>query len=99
MPVSYTRQHIEQFAKVLAKNDRRFHPRQWVIDDTIIAALRGHALCFANAHRIQVELSHNDIAFGLKTYRRVRGLRRPHRAATALPLIAVQGRVRHGNAA
>lgn len=32
MPVSYTRQHIKQFAKVLAKNDRRFHPRQWVID-------------------------------------------------------------------
>ena len=34
-----------------------------MIADTSIAALRGHALCFANAHRIQVELSHHDIAF------------------------------------
>jgi hypothetical protein len=78
MPVvSYTRENIERFARSLAHCDREHHPRLWVSNRNVVVALRGHALCFANAHRIQVVLTHAEIAFGLNAYRRARGLRRP----------------------
>jgi hypothetical protein len=75
--VSYTRENIERFAKALARYDREEHADLWISNATVVAALRGHALCFANAHRIQVVLTDNEIAFGLKAYRRARGWHRP----------------------
>lgn len=75
--VSYTREHIERFAKALARHDREEHPDLWTSNTSVVAALRGHALCFANAHRIRVVLTDDDIAVGLKAYRRARGWHRP----------------------
>ena len=77
--VSYTRENIERFAKALARYDREEHADLWISNATVVAALRGHALCFANAHRIQVVLTDNEIALGLKAYRRARGWHRPRR--------------------
>lgn len=90
--IVYTRADLRRFAIANAAYDRKHHPRTWMNDDEIIAALRGHALAFANAHRIVVMLSHADLAFGLATYRRTRAQRRPkHLAATPLPLVSVLG--------
>ena len=75
--VSYTREHIERFAKALARYDREEHADLWISNATVLTALRGHALCFANAHRIHVALTDDEIAFGLKAYRRARGWHRP----------------------
>jgi len=75
--VSYTRENIEWFAKALARYDREEHADLWISNATVVAALRGHALCFANAHRIHVALTDDEIAFGLKAYRRARGWHRP----------------------
>ena len=90
--ISYGRENIERFANVLAGYDREQHPGLWVSDETVRAALRGHALCFANAHRVQVVLTHAEIAFGLKVYRRACGLRLPHGGDHRAP---TQGRPRH----
>ena len=92
---AYTRAVIERFAKAVAAYDAKHHRKRWIDDETILAALRGHAVCFANAHRIQVVLSHRDLGFGLKVYRRARGLRRRPGRATALPLVSVHGRRSH----
>ena len=93
--IVYTRAHIRHFAIANATYDRKRHPRTWMNDDDIIAAFRGHALAFANAHRIQVTLSHADLAFGLATYRRARGQRRPkHLVSAPLPLVSVFGAYR-----
>ena len=75
--VCYTREHIERFAKALARHDREEHADLWISNATVLTALRGHALCFANAHRIHVALTDDEIAFGLKAYRRARGWHRP----------------------
>ena len=75
--VSYTRENIERFAKALARYDREEHADLWISNATVVAALRGHAQCFANAHRIHVLLTDDEIAFGLKAYRRARGWHRP----------------------
>jgi hypothetical protein len=75
--VSYTREHIERFAKALARYDREEHADLWISNASIVAALRGHALCFANAHRIRIVLTDDEIAFGLSSYRRARGWHRP----------------------
>jgi len=95
----YTREHMRQFAIAAAAYDRKHHPRTWKDDDDIVAACHGHALCFANAHRVQVTLNNADLAFGLAAYRRARAQRRPKSlVSVALPLLRVFG-VRHGNAA
>ena len=68
------------------------HARIWIPDETIIDAIRGNALCFANAHRIQVNLTNEDVAFGIASYRRARGQRRPKYLVSApLPLVSVLG--------
>ena len=90
--IVYTRAHMRRFASATAAYDRKQRPRTWASDDEVIAALHGHALCFSNAHRIQVTLSHADLAFGLATYRRARGQRRPkHLVSAPLPLVSVFG--------
>jgi hypothetical protein len=92
---TYSRDTLRTFALDLAKNDARQRPRTYVADDVITDAISGHALCFANAHRIEVTLSTADLTYGLNAYRRARGQRRPvqHIAkAAALPLLRVMGR-------
>ena len=88
----YTQADMRRFAIATAAYDRKQHPRTWASDDDVLAGLHGHALCFANAHRIQVTISSSDLACGLAAYRRARGLRRPkHLASVALPLLSVIG--------
>jgi hypothetical protein len=93
--VSYTREHIERFAKALARHDREEHPDLWVSNTTIIAALRGHALCFANAHRIHVVLTNDDIAGGLKAYRQACGWHRSRGTVYRASAVAFHGKDRH----
>jgi hypothetical protein len=88
----YSRDDMRRFAIATAAFDRKRHARIWIPDETIIDAIRGNALCFANAHRIQVNLTNEDLAFGLASYRRARGQRRPKYLASApLPLVSVLG--------
>jgi hypothetical protein len=97
--IFYSRAHMRHFAIATAEYDRKHHARTWIYDETIVAMLRGHALCFANANRIQVTLTNDDVMFGLAAYRRARGQRRPkHLTSVSLPLVTVLGASR-GNAA
>jgi hypothetical protein len=90
--IVYSRAHMRRFAIATAEYDRKHHARTWTPDDSIVAALSGHALCFANAHHIQVNLINEDIEFVLSCYRRARGQRRPKHLVTApLPLVNVLG--------
>lgn len=92
---TYSRETMRTFALNLAVNDARQRPRTYVADDVIIDAISGHALCFANAHGVEVTLNTADLTYGLTAYRRARGQRRPvnHIAkAAALPLLRVMGR-------
>jgi hypothetical protein len=92
---TYSRDTLRLFALGLATSDARQRPRTYVADDVILDAISGHALCFANAHRIEVTLSTADLTYGLNAYRRARGQPRPaHYIAkiAALPLLRVMGR-------
>lgn len=94
---TYTRETMRAFALALAANHARRFPRTYVADDDVLAAISGHALCFANAHRVQVVLDASDLAAGLAVYRRARAQRRPARRITrvaALPLLRIVGRHR-----
>ena len=89
---SYSRDDMRRFALASAEFDRKHHARIWMADDTVIDALRGHALCFANVHRIQVNLTGDDLAFGLAAYRSARKQRRPEWVSSVpLPLVHVLG--------
>jgi hypothetical protein len=85
---AYDRSRMERFARSVADRDRRTHPREWIADEDIIAAITGHAKAFANASKREVVLTHEDIAHALRVYRIQRGLRR--RPATGnIPLLAM----------
>jgi len=94
--ITYSREHMRRFAIATAAYDRKHRARTWMPDEAIIEALRGHAHCFASAHRIQVNLTSRDFAFGLAVYRRARGQKRPkHVTSAPLPLVSVAGNRRH----
>jgi hypothetical protein len=90
--VCYSRDDMRRFASATAAFDRKHHARCWTPDEDIIDALRGHALCFAHANRIQVILTGDDLAFALSAYRRARNQRRPKYVTSAtLPFVHVVG--------
>jgi hypothetical protein len=85
--IPYTRDTLLDFAKRMAHNDKRLKPRTWYPDSLIVEAIQGHAHAYSQAHRVDVTLTHDDLTFGLETYRRERGLIRRASDMPTMPLI------------